>query len=539
MIIDPSRIAAGDHKQALEYILAVGNTAKHENEDVTLLEGYPEGLALHCATAKDAFPGKKYTLRHWKINPEEFTSAEDLQSICHDLMREFKTGDRPFVIALHTTNHANGERITHAHLMVAELDGMGKVLSNKNNAAREHKIARKWEKKLGHNILSSRYDAAIAENEPALADDLQPKNVVYKYTQGQFQKAQKLGVDLNEINKTIDAIRAGEHDIKDIENALSQFGVSLNQGNKNGVLVIEKDGTVLAPLHKAGAFHRDEMIPYFDSYINNHKDSDNENGFEQIEPDEFSRADNRADIEKGEHRGEHGEILQGKFEGDEAADRRHSPSSDGAGDDRRRDADGPADASDRSVDARSERAERSEQSIEENAVRAEQQTDGRTKQTNAKSRPIRVDSSFLHRLRLRVRDFAFVRKFNAAMSKNKSLISTLKSLVSNSKITPKSHPDDDLKLSKIKPMKRINIDASNRISEERLKQIKELAQRARNRSDIDPHMPIHKRIEFIIHEDKTKRENEEMHRMFDDVKSQESEVPKSSYDDDYQQPRFR
>ena len=43
MIIKPSRVQAGDHQQALNYIMAVGNEAKADNEEVHLLEGYAEG----------------------------------------------------------------------------------------------------------------------------------------------------------------------------------------------------------------------------------------------------------------------------------------------------------------------------------------------------------------------------------------------------------------------------------------------------------------------------------------------------------------
>ena len=208
MIIKPSRIRAGDHAQALAYILALGDKLKYANEQVEMLEGHPEALALHCATSHECFPSKTYTLRHWKINPEEAVSAETLQTICHDLLREFRAGDRPYVIALHTTTDKNGQTTTHAHMMVAELNETGRVLSNKNNAAREHKLARRWEKKLGHTILSSRYDETIVEhtNDAELTASLNPDaECIYAYTQNQYQKAASFGVDLSEIKKDISA----------------------------------------------------------------------------------------------------------------------------------------------------------------------------------------------------------------------------------------------------------------------------------------------------------------------------------------------
>ena len=265
MIIKPSRIKAGDHAQALAYILALGDEAKHANEQVDMLDGHPEALALHCATSHECFPTKSYTLRHWKINPEEAVSEQTLQAICYDLLEEFKAGERPYVIALHTTADKNGQTTTHAHLMVAELNEKGRVLSNKNNAAREHKLARKWEKELGHTILSSRYDETIIEhtNDEELVSSLNTDaECIYGYTQNQYQKARALGVDLSEIKKIITAARNEPHDINDLRIILKSHGVDLIRGKKQGILVLEKDGEHLCPLHKAGAFHKDIMLGY-------------------------------------------------------------------------------------------------------------------------------------------------------------------------------------------------------------------------------------------------------------------------------------
>jgi hypothetical protein len=265
LIIKPSRIKAGDHAQALAYILALGDEAKHANEQVDLLNGHPEALALHCATSHECFPSKSYTLRHWKINPEEAVSEQTLQAICYDLLEEFKAGERPYVIALHTTTDKIGQTTTHAHLMVAELNDKGRVLSNKNNAAREHKLARKWEKELGHTILSSRYDETIIEhtNDEELASSLNTDaECIYGYTQNQYQKARALGVDLFEIKKIITAARNEPHDINDLRIILKSHGVDLIRGKKQGILVLEKDGEPLCPLHKAGAFHKDIMLGY-------------------------------------------------------------------------------------------------------------------------------------------------------------------------------------------------------------------------------------------------------------------------------------
>lgn len=306
MIIKPSRIKAGDHAQALAYILALGNDAKHANEEVDLLDGHPEALALHCATSHECFPTKSYTLRHWKINPEEAMSEQTLQAICYDLLEEFKAGERPYVIALHTTADKNGQTTTHAHLMVAELNEKGRVLSNRNNAAREHKLARKWEKELGHTILSSRYDETIFEhtNDEELASSLNTDaECIYGYTQNQYQKARALGVDLSEIKKIITAARNEPHDINDLRIILKSHGVDLIRGKKQGILVLEKDGEHLCPLHKAGAFHKDIMLGYAADFEKGNLNEDIIKSSEELsrecrnEETEFIDATPRHDVE--------------------------------------------------------------------------------------------------------------------------------------------------------------------------------------------------------------------------------------------------
>ena len=363
---------------------------------------------------------------------------------------------------------------------------------------------------------------------------MQPKNVVYKYTQGQFQKAQNLGIDLNEIHKSIEQVRAGEHDIKDIVRTLSSFGVSLGKGKKDGILVLEKDGTFLTPLHKAGAFHADEMAIYYQHYI---KNEELNNGFEQIEPQELNRADNRADTEQSEFSRENGEIFEGQPNSYETADRRHSSGSHGAGDEPRRDTHGPINADDRVVDDRGIGAERSEQSIEENAVRAEQQADRRTEQKHQTNRGIKVGVQFFNALRLRVRDFAFVRKLNDTFKRNKSLISAFRKTIKNQRIGDEKYTE----IAHLSRPRNIEINTTSRLSERRLDEMKALVRRADDLLKDKPQMPLHERIEFIKHSDEIKRHNDEMHRMLHDVQQREEQGPQTpdiEYNDEPQQPRF-
>ena len=65
-----------------------------------------------------------------------------------------------------------------------------------------------------------------------------------------------------EIKEIITAARNEPHDINDLRIILKSHGVDLIRGKKQGILVLEKDGEPLCPLHKAGAFHKDIMLSY-------------------------------------------------------------------------------------------------------------------------------------------------------------------------------------------------------------------------------------------------------------------------------------
>lgn len=152
------------------------------------------------------------------------------------------------------------------------------------------------EKELGHTILSSRYDETIVEhtNDAELTTSLNPDaECIYAYTQNQYQKAASFGVDLSEIKKDISAARNEPHDLNDLREILKSHGVDLIRGNNQGILVLEKDGEPLCPLHKAGAFHKDEMTAYMADF---EKGNLNEDIIKSSEELNYKRRNEEAEI---------------------------------------------------------------------------------------------------------------------------------------------------------------------------------------------------------------------------------------------------
>ena len=83
------------------------------------------------------------------------------------------------------------------------------------------------------------------------------------------------------------------HDLNDLREILKSHGVDLIRGNNHGILVLEKDGELLCPLHKAGAFHKDEMTAYMADF---EKGNLNEDIIKSSEELSYKRGSEEAEI---------------------------------------------------------------------------------------------------------------------------------------------------------------------------------------------------------------------------------------------------
>jgi hypothetical protein len=256
MIIKATRIKAGDHKQALDYI--VKNSV---NESIDIQFGDPKILAFYCAETKKDFPTRLYTLRHFIISPENSLSEEQKAEVRDDLLKEFKANDRPFVHATHRKTRKDGSVEEHEHIMVAEINPKGRVITTTANAQKLHGVARRWEAKLGETIQQSRFNRTIIEHEQneeikavlqqSLDVDLNSKK--NPWTDGQFRKAERLNVDMRILHENISYIDNTLNDVdylNEIEKTLSTFDIKLKKGRYDDVIVLEKDDEVILSLNK-------------------------------------------------------------------------------------------------------------------------------------------------------------------------------------------------------------------------------------------------------------------------------------------------
>jgi hypothetical protein len=275
MIIKSTRIKAGDQQKALDYI--VRNSV---NENIDIQIGNPELLANYCKTAQQSYPSKKYTLRHFIISPEKTIDTDIKHQIRNDLLKEFSVGDRPFVHATHRKMRKDGSIEEHEHIMIAELNTKGGVLTNRGELGKRHAISRRYEVMLNETIHNSRFNKTVIEHEknPEIKAVLQQNldtdyyRAKTPYTQGQFKRSERLGVNLQELHENLMLIDKDMDDgaLLDTYKAfLNEYEIDIQQGNKAGYLVIMKNEEVLTSFERITGITDERMSSMREIFDNN------------------------------------------------------------------------------------------------------------------------------------------------------------------------------------------------------------------------------------------------------------------------------
>lgn len=247
MIIKQTRIRTGGTSTALDYIQAMG-----ENEEVELLHGDPSSLARFVNTMS-SMNNHAYVLRHFIISPEQELNDVQIERCIEAIQDEFDTGDRPYVVARHQKIRADENDASHIHMLMAESNTSGRVLTNKNNFKRNEKICRNLELEFGFEVIKGRHNKYVVENTEnptakmglyliGIADGDLPNSAFTKIMQG---KAKRVGVDLPKLHKALkDVQKISSKTPKDraefIIQRLFDEDISLKKGDKEGVLILYK-----------------------------------------------------------------------------------------------------------------------------------------------------------------------------------------------------------------------------------------------------------------------------------------------------------
>lgn len=161
MIIKSTRVPAGRARQAAKYLSEQGG-----NEAVSWLKGTPADILTMGEISKLA--GKVFAVRHFSISPNERMNAEDLELVLREICCEYQvptTSVTRMVVVQHKKLRSSGENNEfHWHLALPEVNAENlRTLSSSFFKIRNEKISRICELKLGHSIVSGRFNKQIRD----------------------------------------------------------------------------------------------------------------------------------------------------------------------------------------------------------------------------------------------------------------------------------------------------------------------------------------------------------------------------------------
>ena len=256
MILKQTRVQVGGSGSLLAHV-----TNEEDNDLVTVLHG------------NDSIPGdgdiiarmnnRKYGNRHIVISPQFALSAEQLNFalalIFDELDPENGIGDDYLLIQHDKRRHDGLHDAPHYHLVINESTAAGHQLNQQMMYLKNEKIARLCELEFGHPLTKGKHNKAVVKHlkENGYLAEAEALRVLTSgspalaaFSSKQLRRAERMGVDLPEIYYQVrdisDPVQLAER-LADIE---EEHEVTVRLGDTRNVLIIEKDGQIIADLRK-------------------------------------------------------------------------------------------------------------------------------------------------------------------------------------------------------------------------------------------------------------------------------------------------
>jgi hypothetical protein len=248
VIIAATRITTSSGAEAVAAHVFAGTA----NESIEVLQGCPADLEDMVRDAEAH--GAKYAIRHYAISPaEEMTRAEAIR-VVQALAHEFGFDLARVVLIEHEKRRqGDGGYERHWHALVPEVDPVhGRVLDSHWMRPRQEKISRTAEVRLGHRVVTGRWNAAVekalrkgdlhdvADRVVTLGKADRPRAA---YSSDSHQLAQRRGVSLPEARQAVAEVWRAADSASAFAVALQESGLTLRQGDKAGIWVIEAVGS--------------------------------------------------------------------------------------------------------------------------------------------------------------------------------------------------------------------------------------------------------------------------------------------------------
>jgi hypothetical protein len=256
MIFKMTRVQVGGAKNLLAHI-----TNEEDNDHVEILHGdesIPDNGDLMAQ-----LHGHKYGNRHIAISPQIPLTDEQLTFTVNMLLAEYDPENRVddnYLLIKHEKKRA--DRVSdapHYHLVINETAVDGGMLQYRMMYLRNEKIARRCELEFRHPLTKGKHNTAVIKHleengfhqeAQALVGLQQESPASSAFSSKQLRRAERLGVDLPEIYYAIRDHKTPAELATLLVDIEKDQGVTVRLGDTRNILIIEKDGQLIADLRK-------------------------------------------------------------------------------------------------------------------------------------------------------------------------------------------------------------------------------------------------------------------------------------------------
>ncbi|MCP4952336.1 MAG: hypothetical protein GY922_10890 [Proteobacteria bacterium] len=231
-----------------------------DNETIEVMHGDPDLiLDLDEIALQD---GHKFGVKQFIISPAVDLSDDEWDRAIEMHKDEFGWGSRDHCVVRHGKVRANGSDPKHVHILVAMSDDRGRQLHIPHEFRRNEKLQRKLEVEFGHELVKGRHNLSVMNalkkegNQKVLAameeDDMhRGRPAMARFSSKMHARAKRHGVSLGHIAE--DCINSAKN-IQGVGEAMARaelnYGVTIRRGDRRDVLLMEKNGEVIANVNK-------------------------------------------------------------------------------------------------------------------------------------------------------------------------------------------------------------------------------------------------------------------------------------------------
>ena len=271
MILKQTRVQVGGSGSLLAHI-----TNEEDNDAVAVLHGYESIPGDGDIIAR--MNNRKYGNRHIVISPQFALSSEQLNFVLalifDELDQENGIGDNYLLIQHNKRRHDGLHDAPHYHLVINEGAAAGHQLNQQMMYLKNEKIARLCELEFEHPLTKGKHNKAVVKHleengylaeADALRDLTNGSPALAAFSSKQLRRAERLDVDLPGIYYQVRDISDPVQLAEALAHIEEEHEVTVRLGDTRNVLIIEKDGQIIADLRK---IFKNEDLNH--EYINEH-----------------------------------------------------------------------------------------------------------------------------------------------------------------------------------------------------------------------------------------------------------------------------